>query len=170
MSEARALASPPKFLLNGLICGFARGGLHMRSPLCSINTMVLSKFCSRLRWSQMTKGKAGQTSSMSFAGVLGVKKRRRFRRRGDPKTTLRHRQHTCTSDCHASIPFYVTESRALVSGVAQKLNIDSRISSGSVSIVITRPTPPRVSQSSLRRDVTQRTHSDMHDFPPSASL
>ena len=99
--------------------------------------------------------------SMSLAGVPGVQKRRRFRRRGDPKTTLRHRQHRCTSDCHASISFLVTENGPLVAGVAQISNIASKTSSRSVSIVITWPIPPRVCQSSFKlRDVA--TYSEMH--------
>ena len=40
--------------------------------------------------SEMTIGKAGQTSSASL-GVPGVQKSRNLRRCGDPKTTLRHR-------------------------------------------------------------------------------
>jgi hypothetical protein len=53
------------------------------------------------------RGRGGQTSSVSLAGVLATQKRCRLRRRGDPKTRLRHRRHTCTSDCHASILFFV---------------------------------------------------------------
>src|SRR6266446_5482593 len=40
------------------------------------------------------RGKAGQTSSMSLAGVRGVQTSCRFRRRADAKTTFLHRRHT----------------------------------------------------------------------------
>ena len=42
----------------------------------------------------MTRGKAGQMFSVSFAGVLGLQTSRRFKRRGDPKTMLLHRRDT----------------------------------------------------------------------------
>ena len=49
----------------------------------------------------MIRGKVGQTSSVSLAGVVGLQKSSRLRRRDDPKTTRRHCRHTCTSDSHA---------------------------------------------------------------------
>ena len=125
---------------------------------------MLSTFS--IGWSisqRMTRGKAGQISSVFLAGVLAEHTSCRSRRRGDPKTTIRHRRHTCTSVCHAS-------------NSAQKTNIASRTSSGSKS---TRPTLYRVSQLWLDK-VTQRTYvdvgwliscqsSDVHDLSTSGN-
>ena len=71
------------------------------------------------------RGKAGQTSSVSFAGILAEHTSCRLSRRGDPKTMHRQRRHTCTSVCHPSIRY---ASRT------KKSNICSRTSSGSMSI------------------------------------
>ena len=49
--------------------------------------------------SRMTRGKSGQTFTLSLC-VPGAQKSWRSRQRGDPKITLRHRRHTCASDCH----------------------------------------------------------------------
>ena len=43
--------------------------------------------------SRMRRGKDGQTSSVSLAGVSDVQTSRKFRRRADPKTTRRQRRH-----------------------------------------------------------------------------
>ena len=78
----------------------------------------------------MTRGKGGQTSSVSLAGVLFEQTRHRLSRRGDPKTTLRQRRHTCTSVCHSSKSTF----RPRPSASTKKSNISSRTSSGSMSI------------------------------------
>ena len=77
------------------------------------------------------RGKAGHTSRVYLAGVLLVQRRRRSRRRGDSKTRLRQRRHTCTSVCHTSTSTF--ESRRLPSST-RKSNICNRTSSGSMSI------------------------------------
>ena len=69
-----------------------------------------------------------------LVGVPGVETSRSLRRRGDSKTTLRHRRHTWVNVCHASIPFFVDGCLS-----AKKPNTSSRASSGSISIDITRP-------------------------------
>ena len=52
---------------------------------------------------RMTIGsKSGQTFNVSLTGVPALQTSRSFKRRGDPKTTLRHCRHTCTSVCQAS--------------------------------------------------------------------
>ena len=79
----------------------------------------------------MKIGNAGQTSSVSLAGVLAVQTSCRSRRCGDLKTALRHRRWTCTSICHASISFFENGASP------QKSNISSRTSSGSTSIDFT---------------------------------
>ena len=97
--------------------------------------------------SDMTRGKGGQTSNASL-GVFGVQKSRRLRRRGDAKTIVLHRRHTCTSDCHVSIIVFAYRGLPYAqklygdSGTlsSQKSNIPSRTSSGSTSIDITWPT------------------------------
>jgi hypothetical protein len=38
----------------------------------------------------MTMGKGGQTANVSFTGVLSLQRSRRSRRRGDPRTMVRH--------------------------------------------------------------------------------
>lgn len=101
--------------------------------LCSSKATILSTQSSSVRRvpSRMRRSNAGQTSSVSFAGVLEEQTSRKLRRRGDPKTMLRHRRHTCTSDCHASMSFFEN-----VASSAKKSNTSSRTSSGSMSIVI----------------------------------
>ena len=102
-------------------------GAAMLSADVEILPMVLS----------MTRGKAGQTSRSSLAGVPGIQTSRRLRRRGDPKTTRRHRLHTCNSVRHAATspgPFGLFGSDNLTTW---KSNISSRTSSGSTSIGVT---------------------------------
>src|SRR6266850_1231927 len=63
------------------------------------NAFVVAVWASPVR----TIGKAGQTSSHAFTGVLVVQWSFRSRRRGDAKTTLRHLRQTCTSVYHPSV-------------------------------------------------------------------
>jgi hypothetical protein len=62
---------------------------HTRS-WCSSAVMMLSMHVCESQEPDMTMGRAGQTSSFSLTGVLFVQAIRRFRRRGDPKTRIRH--------------------------------------------------------------------------------
>lgn len=80
---------------------------------------------------------------MSFTGVLAVQTSPKSRQFGDPNTTLLHRRHTCTRDCHACVSCFVLRA-------PQNLKIASRTSSGSTSIDTTLPSSRRVSQQSLR--------------------
>ena len=48
-------------------------------------------------------GKGGQISSNLLTGVVLVQTSRKARRRGDPKTTCRHRRHTCVSGLHLHV-------------------------------------------------------------------
>jgi len=48
-------------------------------------------------------GNGGQTSSNLALGVMLVQTSCRSRRRGDPKTTCRHRRHTCVSIFHLHV-------------------------------------------------------------------
>ena len=93
----------------------------------------------------MVRGKAGQTSSVSLAGVLAVQTSCKSRRRGDPKTRVLQRRHTCTSFCHDSIFLFACSSSGrnrfrTTSTFMQRSNIDSRTSSGSTEIGIAWPT------------------------------
>ena len=89
---------PNHWTFNEIDFNHAIAALEYRNDV--VHALLLGSALSRMR-----RGKDGQTSSVSLAGVLGVQTSRRLRRRGDPKTTLRHRRHTCTSVCHASISF-----------------------------------------------------------------
>ena len=77
--------------------------------LCSSTETTLSIDVS-VTSSWMRRGNAGQTSRVFPAGVPVVQKRCRFKRRGDPKTRLLHRRHTCTSGCHHSISLFANGS------------------------------------------------------------
>jgi hypothetical protein len=57
-------------------------------------------------WSCSCKmiGKGGQMVSVSLTGVLAEQRSRRFRRRGESKTTHRHFRDTRTSATHLSCP------------------------------------------------------------------
>jgi hypothetical protein len=115
----------------------------------------------------ITRGKAGQTSRHFLAGVLGVQTNRRLRRLDDPKTRHRHRLHTCTSVCHASMsPFSPYISTALIS------NIASRTLSGSTSIGVTWSTWIRVGQHLFHNETYLNlalfTHSNNNNFLPPA--
>ncbi len=77
--------------------------------LCPSAAMTLSMPDNKAILPLTTRGKAGQTSSVSLMGVSGVQRSWRLRRRGDPKTRHRHRLHTCTSDCHASMSFFLCD-------------------------------------------------------------
>ena len=66
---------------------------HMR-PLCPSAAMTLSVPDDEDIFPETRRDKAGQTSSLSFAGVWGVQESRRFRRRGDSRTRLLHLRHT----------------------------------------------------------------------------
>jgi hypothetical protein len=103
--------------------------------------MMLSKHSCRLLVLRliMRRGKGGQTFSVSLAGVFCVQISRKFRRFGDPKTTVLHRLHTCASDCPCILRAPTT----------QRSNNSSRASSGSMLIDITWPTSHRLSQQSL---------------------
>ena len=117
--------------------------------LCPSTAMILSVLDVEDISPLTTRGKGGQTSSVSFAGVSGVQKSRRFKRCGDPRTRPLHRRDTCTSECHASIPPLPLSHRLVVS--MYKSNITSRTSSGSTSIDwirSSRPTSHHVSQQS----------------------
>ena len=50
-----------------------------------------------------TIGKGGQISSNFIVGVVGPQTSRKSRRRGDPKTTCRHRRHTRVSLFHLHV-------------------------------------------------------------------
>jgi hypothetical protein len=138
--------------------------------------MTLSKPSVWGAWSRMRRGKAGQILSVPLAGVLDVQTSCSFRPRGDPKTMLRHRLHTCTSNCHAFIPLFANRSSS-AQNLTQKSNIASRTSLGSVSIDISWPISRRVSQQSFRDAarrpyvdigrLTSRQSSDVHDPLPS---
>ena len=141
--------------------------------------------------SDMTRGKGGQTSNASL-GVFGVQKSRRLRRRGDAKTIVRHRRHTCTSDCHVSIIVFAYRGLPYAqklygdSGTlsSQQSNIPSRTSSGSTSIDITWPTWHQsvsncrgmfdngtyIDIGRLFSRQTSDIHHGMLDFHPSSSL
>jgi len=80
--------------------------VHMRLPRPS-TAMMLSMLDTEDMEPRMRRHRSGQTSSVSIARVPGVQARCRFKRHGDPKTTFRHRRHTCVSDSHASVPFLV---------------------------------------------------------------
>ena len=105
---------------------------------------------------RMQRGKAGQTSRVSLAGVLVVQRSCRFRLRGDPKTRPLHRRHTGTSNCHHSLTLIswsdIASTRCPDRPTTQNSNITRRTSSGSTSIVNTRPTSHRISQQSLGDD------------------
>ena len=107
-----------------------RRSIHSTRSRRSSTAMMLST--PFLKLSGMTRGKGGQTSSVSLAGVFSVQRSRRLRRRGDPKPRVRHRLQTCTSDCHACISSFVISCSSV-----QKSNINSRISSGSMFIDVT---------------------------------
>ena len=112
----------------------------------------------------MMRGKGGQTSNVSRTGVMAVQQSRRWRRRGDLKTTLRHRRQTCTSDCHQSISVFESWYSS-----TQKSNTASRISSGRMSIDIPWPTSHQVGQQSLQDGAQQKTHVDFAWFVSSHS-
>ena len=122
----------------------------LRSSTATISSTLLIDEA----WTLMKRGNAGQTSSVSLAGVLVVQTSCRWRRRGDPKTTFRHRRHTWARFCHASNSSLVIT----LFSRAQKSNIASRASSGRMSI---RPTSHQGSQQSLIREVAQRTYIDV---------
>jgi hypothetical protein len=107
-----------------------------------------------IRNSSIRRGKVGQTSSVSFASVSEVHAIRRLRRRGDAKTMLRHRWHTCTSGSQSSMSPFEGYRKGYRSSSSQKSNIVKRISSGSVLIDISLPTSHQVCQQSLQ-DVAQ---------------
>src|SRR6266403_5250171 len=131
---------------HGELLRYSRSMEHTRS-LRSSKAMMLSSSDVLRETSLMSRSKAGQMSSASIVRCPGTQTSRRLRRRGDPKTTFLHRRHTCTSDCHASIPCLYPSDR-LIS--IYKSNISSRTSSGSTSIRITWPTSHQISQQSLQ--------------------
>jgi hypothetical protein len=128
--------------------------LSTRSRRSSAATM-LSISSVELAMSSTMRGMGGQTSNVSRTGVLAVQQSRSWRRRGDPKTTLRHRRQTCTNDCHDSTSVFESCSSS-----AQKSNTSSRISSERMSIDIPWPTSHQVGQQSLRGGAQQKTHVD----------
>jgi hypothetical protein len=79
-----------------------RSILHTRLLRPSATTMLSTPDVGEIRpW--MTRGKAGQMSSMALAGVRGVQRSCRFRRRLDVKRRVLHRGHMCASNCHACV-------------------------------------------------------------------
>jgi hypothetical protein len=126
--------------------------LSTRSRRSSAAT-TLSISSGRPSMSSTKRGKGGQISSVSRTGVLAVQRSRSLRRRGDPKTTLRHRRQTCTSDCHHFAPNVGFKFSSI-----RNSNTSSRISSGRMSIDFTWPTLHRVGQQLLRDGGEQKTH------------
>jgi hypothetical protein len=81
--------------------------LHTRLR-CSSAALTLAVACTGCgrplrNMKSMTIGSAGQTFRAICIGSSGVKRICRFSRRGEANTRYRHRWHTCTSVCHASI-------------------------------------------------------------------
>src|SRR5712691_2656340 len=78
----------------------------MRSRHSSAAMMFSTPFVSTTegRYRRYTTiGKGGQISSNLLTGVVLVQRSRKSRRRGDPKTTCRHRRHTCVSGFHLHV-------------------------------------------------------------------
>ena len=77
--------------------------LHTRScRLSAAMILVTPDRRESVMQASMTIGKAGQTSSIFFTGLLFVQRSSRCSQRGEANTTYRHSRHTCTSLCHAS--------------------------------------------------------------------
>ena len=80
--------------------------LDMRSRHSSAAMMFSTPFLSTTEdgYGRYTViGKGGQISSNPLTGVVLLQRSRKFRRRGEPKTTCRHRRHTCVSGFHLHV-------------------------------------------------------------------
>ena len=93
---------------------------HMRRSLCSSAARVFSMTNVSRFLTLMTIGNSGQTFSFSLTGVLGVKRSRRHRRRGDSKTMFRHFRHTCTSLCQHLFVLHRHRNRIFRGGQRQE--------------------------------------------------